>query len=141
MSRNAELFERACRSIPGGVNSPVRAFKSVDGEPLFIKRSFGSKLWDADNNEYIDYVGSWGPAIVGHAHPDVVKTICEVAANGISFGAPTELETILAKAVIDFPHGEITNTAFAANFLFFAIQRPDSNQGDILWNHLGRKST
>jgi glutamate-1-semialdehyde 2,1-aminomutase len=98
--QSKSFFADACKVIPGGVNSPVRAFKSVDGEPLFIKRSFGSKLWDADNNEYIDYVGSWGPAIVGHAHPDVVKTICEVAANGISFGAPTELETILAKAVI-----------------------------------------
>jgi glutamate-1-semialdehyde 2,1-aminomutase len=86
--------------IPGGVNSPVRAFKSVDGEPIFIQRALGSRLWDADGNEYIDYVGSWGPAIVGHAHPDVLATVSRVAANGISFGAPTELETTLAHAVI-----------------------------------------
>ena len=94
------MFSEAVKVIPGGVNSPVRAFKSVDGEPIFIKRAVGSKLWDVDGNEYIDYVGSWGPAIVGHAHPDVVKAISETAANGISFGAPTELETTLALAVI-----------------------------------------
>jgi glutamate-1-semialdehyde 2,1-aminomutase len=95
------LFADACKVIPGGVNSPVRAFKSVDGEPVFIKRALGSRIWDADDNEYIDYVGSWGPAIVGHAHPDVVKVISETAVSGISFGAPTERETELARAVID----------------------------------------
>lgn len=100
--RSKSLFADASTVIPGGVNSPVRAFKSVGGEPLFIKRAFGSRLWDEDDNEYIDYVGSWGPAIVGHAHPDVVKTIAETAASGISFGAPTELETRLAKKVIGF---------------------------------------
>ena len=94
------MFSDAVNVIPGGVNSPVRAFKSVDGDPIFIKRAVGSKLWDVDGNEYIDYVGSWGPAIVGHAHPEVVKAISEAAVNGISFGAPTELETKLAKAVI-----------------------------------------
>jgi glutamate-1-semialdehyde 2,1-aminomutase len=99
--QSRSLFADASKVIPGGVNSPVRAFKSVDGEPLFIKRASGSKLWDADGNEYIDYVGSWGPAIVGHAHPEVLKTITDVAANGISFGAPTQLETELACAVIE----------------------------------------
>jgi glutamate-1-semialdehyde 2,1-aminomutase len=94
------LYADACRVIPGGVNSPVRAFRSVDGEPLFIKKALGSRLWDADGNEYIDYVGSWGPAIAGHAHPEVVKVISEAAANGISFGAPTSLETDLARAVM-----------------------------------------
>lgn len=95
------LFAEASKVIPGGVNSPVRAFKSVDGDPVFIKRSLGSRLWDADDNEYIDYVGSWGPAIVGHAHADVVKVISETAVSGISFGAPTARETQLARAVID----------------------------------------
>ncbi len=95
-----KLFTDACQLIPGGVNSPVRAFKSVDGDPIFIKRALGSRLWDADNNEYIDYVGSWGPAIVGHAHSDVVKVISQAAANGISFGAPTSLESDLARAVM-----------------------------------------
>ena len=94
------LYAEACNVIPGGVNSPVRAFRSVDGEPLFIKKASGARLWDEDGNEYIDYVGSWGPAIVGHAHPDVVKAISDAAANGISFGAPTALETKLAKAVM-----------------------------------------
>lgn len=93
------LFEAACDVIPGGVNSPVRAFRSVDGQPIFIKRAFGSRLWDEDGYEYIDYIGSWGPAILGHAHPEVVKTIAETAASGISFGAPTAQETVLARAV------------------------------------------
>lgn len=97
--RSRSLFEDACTVIPGGVNSPVRAFRSVDGQPVFIKKASGSKLWDADGHEYIDYVGSWGPAILGHAHPEVVRAISEAAANGVSFGAPTEQETILAKAV------------------------------------------
>jgi glutamate-1-semialdehyde 2,1-aminomutase len=94
------LFKDASSVIPGGVNSPVRAFKSVDGEPIFIDRASGSRLWDADHNEYIDYVGSWGPAIAGHAHPEVLKTISEVAAKGITFGAPTKLETDLAKVIM-----------------------------------------
>jgi glutamate-1-semialdehyde 2,1-aminomutase len=94
------LYAEACTVIPGGVNSPVRAFRSVDGDPIFIKRAAGARLWDEDGHEYIDYVNSWGPAIVGHAHPDVVKAISEAAANGISFGAPTELETKLAKGIM-----------------------------------------
>lgn len=94
------LYADACKVIPGGVNSPVRAFRSVDGEPIFIARAKGSRLWDADGNDYIDYVGSWGPAIVGHAHPEVLSAIHEAAANGISFGAPTELETKLAHAIM-----------------------------------------
>lgn len=95
------LFADACKVIPGGVNSPVRAFKSVDGDPVFINRALGSRIWDVDGNEYIDYVNSWGPAIVGHAHADVVKVISETAVSGISFGAPTARETELARAVID----------------------------------------
>ena len=93
------LFEEACAVIPGGVNSPVRAFRSVDGKPIFIKRASGSQLWDEDGNKYIDYIGSWGPAILGHAHPEVVKTISETASQGISFGAPTARETVLATTV------------------------------------------
>lgn len=99
--RSKVLFEEASTIIPGGVNSPVRAFRSVDGQPLFIKRAAGSRLWDEDNNEYIDYVGSWGPAILGHAHPAVVKSIAETAQHGISFGAPTAGETVLAKKIRD----------------------------------------
>ena len=95
-SRNQQLFEQSQKHIPGGVNSPVRAFKSVGGTPLFFKRGQGPYVWDADNKQYIDYVGSWGPLILGHAHPDVVKAVQETAVNGLSFGAPTEIELTMA---------------------------------------------
>ena len=94
------LFQEACKYIPGGVNSPVRAFRGVGGEPIFIKRAEGPYVVAADNRRYIDYVGSWGPMILGHAHPQVIQAVQEVAANGLSFGAPTELETKLARRVI-----------------------------------------
>jgi glutamate-1-semialdehyde 2,1-aminomutase len=97
MSRNAELFERAQRTIPGGVNSPVRAFRSVGGTPRFIARAQGARVWDADGKVYIDYVGSWGPAITGHAHPDIVRAVQEAAARGLSFGAPSEVEVEMAE--------------------------------------------
>ena len=97
MSKNQELFERASQYIPGGVNSPVRAFGSVGGTPLFIERAEGPYVWDADGKQYIDYVGSWGPAILGHAHPDVVRAVQEAATKGLSFGAPTAGEVELAE--------------------------------------------
>jgi glutamate-1-semialdehyde 2,1-aminomutase len=100
MSRNDELFERAQRTIPAGVNSPVRAFRSVGGTPRFLTRGQGPHVWDADGMRYIDYVGSWGPAILGHAHPDVVRAVQERAAFGLSFGAPTELEIELAETLV-----------------------------------------
>lgn len=100
MTRNAELFERACQSIPGGVNSPVRAFRSVGGAPRFIQRAQGAHVWDAEGNRYIDYVGSWGPAILGHAHPDVIKAVQDAAAGGLSFGAPTLAEIEIAEAIV-----------------------------------------
>src|SRR3546814_7265010 len=92
MSSNAQLFDRACRSIPGGVNSPVRAFRSVGGTPRFIKRAQGPYVWDEEDTRYIDYVGSWGPAILGHAHPEVVQAVREAALDGLSFGAPRSEE-------------------------------------------------
>jgi len=82
MTRNEQLFEQSQKVIPGGVNSPVRAFKSVGGTPVFFSRAKGSRVWDADGREYIDYVGSWGPAILGHAHPGTVKAVQDAAANG-----------------------------------------------------------
>jgi len=97
--KSETLFEEAQRRIPGGVNSPVRAFKSVGGNPLFIKRAKGSKIFDVDGNRFIDYVLSWGPMIVGHAHPKVVEAVQKAAALGTSFGAPTKLEVTLAKRV------------------------------------------
>ncbi|MDE0886108.1 MAG: glutamate-1-semialdehyde 2,1-aminomutase [Myxococcota bacterium] len=98
-SASREAFAAAKRSIPGGVNSPVRAFGSVGGSPLFIKRGKGARIWDVDGNEYIDYVGSWGPLILGHAHPVVLRAIRETMREGTSFGAPTEIETRLAEAI------------------------------------------
>jgi len=97
--RSKKLFEEAKKHIPGGVNSPVRAFRSVGGEPLFIKKAKGSKIFDADGKAYIDYVLSWGPMILGHAHPVVTAALKKTIANGTSFGAPTELEITLAKMV------------------------------------------
>ncbi|MHB9118155.1 MAG: glutamate-1-semialdehyde 2,1-aminomutase [Burkholderiales bacterium] len=96
-SRNQELFEQSQKHIPGGVNSPVRAFKSVGGTPIFIQRGQGPYLWDEDERRYIDYVGSWGPAILGHAHPDAVLAVQQAAAKGLSFGAPTALELEMAE--------------------------------------------
>ena len=100
-SKSETLFARAQALIPGGVNSPVRAFRSVGSSPPFIARGAGSHIFDADGNEYIDYVGSWGPMILGHADEEVVAALREVAADGTSFGAPTELEVQLAQEVID----------------------------------------
>jgi glutamate-1-semialdehyde 2,1-aminomutase len=96
-SRNTELFEQSQQRIPGGVNSPVRAFRSVGGTPVFFKRGLGPRLWDEDDKAYIDYVGSWGPAILGHAQPDVVSAVQEAAAKGLSFGAPTAQELEIAE--------------------------------------------
>jgi glutamate-1-semialdehyde 2,1-aminomutase len=98
--RSRTLFSAASTIIPGGVNSPVRAFRSVGGDPLFIERAAGSRLYDVDGNEYIDYVGSWGPMIVGHRHPRVVEAVAAALDKGSSFGAPTALEVELAETVI-----------------------------------------
>ena len=98
-TRSEKLFAEAQNYIPGGVNSPVRAFRGVGGTPIFFKRSEGANLYDEDGRRYIDYVGSWGPMIVGHAHPAVVQAVQDAAANGLSFGAPTEMETIMARRI------------------------------------------
>src|SRR5947207_10867673 len=100
-SRSAAAFDRARAAIPGGVNSPARAFGAVGGSPPFIARGEGPYLFDLDGNRYLDFVGSWGPMILGHAHPAVVEAACAAARNGSSFGAPTELESELAELVID----------------------------------------
>jgi len=99
--KSTALFARARKSIPGGVNSPVRAFKSVGCDPVFISRAEGSRIFDADGNSYIDYVGSWGPMILGHCHPKVVEAIRQAAGSGASFGAPTETEITLAEMVCE----------------------------------------
>jgi glutamate-1-semialdehyde 2,1-aminomutase len=98
-TRSSELFERASRSIPGGVNSPVRAFRAVGRQPLFISRAQGAHITDADGNSFIDYIGSWGPMILGHAHPAVVEALREAVSRGTSYGAPTELEIEIAELI------------------------------------------
>jgi len=100
MTRNETLFQRSQQLIPGGVNSPVRAFRSVGGTPCFIKRALGPHVWDEDDKRYVDYVGSWGPMIAGHAHPDVLRAVQEAAALGLSFGAPTARELEMAELLI-----------------------------------------
>jgi len=99
--RSGELYLRAQQLMPAGVNSPVRAFRAVGGDPLFIQRAQGAHLWDADGNQYIDYVGSWGPMILGHRHPEVVEAIERALARGTSFGAPTDLEIELAQLIVE----------------------------------------
>ena len=100
-AKHAQLFEEASKHIPGGVNSPVRAFKSVGGTPVFIKRAQGAYLWDEDGKQYIDYVGSWGPMILGHSHPDIVQAVKDAAEDGLSYGAPTVAETTLAEVICE----------------------------------------
>ena len=105
MTTNEDLFERAQRVIPGGVNSPVRAFRAVGGTPRFITRAEGAYMWDAEGRRYIDYIGSWGPMILGHGHPAVLDAVYKAAADGLSFGAPTEREIELAEAIIELVPG------------------------------------
>ncbi|MGD8787492.1 MAG: glutamate-1-semialdehyde 2,1-aminomutase [Phycisphaerales bacterium] len=99
-TKSARAFAEACKYLPGGVNSPVRAYGGVDAGPVFIAKAKGSKIYDIDGNEYIDYVGSWGPMILGHAHPKVLKAVADAAENGTSFGAPTLSETALAQKIV-----------------------------------------
>src|SRR5437868_2262974 len=98
-ARSKTLFEQAKRHIPGGVNSPVRAFRGVGGDPVFFARAQGPYLYDVDGNEYVDYVGSWGPMILGHAHPQIAEAIQAALRDGTSFGAPTEREVRFAEAL------------------------------------------
>ena len=95
------LYTEACKVIPGGVNSPVRAFRGVGGEPIFFARASGPHVWSAEGRRYIDYVGSWGPMILGHAHPTVIRAVQQTAADGLSFGAPTAIETTVARKLIE----------------------------------------
>lgn len=101
MTDSSALFQQARQHIPGGVNSPVRAFKGVGGDPVFFSKAEGAYLWDTDGKRYIDYVGSWGPAILGHTHQAVIDAVCEAARNGLSFGAPTEIEITMADRICE----------------------------------------
>ncbi|MDX1706613.1 aminotransferase class III-fold pyridoxal phosphate-dependent enzyme, partial [Pseudidiomarina sp.] len=99
MSRSEELFAQAQHSIPGGVNSPVRAFNGVGGSPIFIERADGAYMYDADGTRYIDYVGSWGPMILGHNHPAIRNATLQAVERGLSFGTPTEIEITMAEKI------------------------------------------
>lgn len=134
--RSKEAYEKAVQLMPGGVNSPVRAFKNVNMHPVFIERGKGSKVYDIDGNEYIDYVLSWGPLILGHANDEVIKAIQETAENGTSFGAPTLLETKLAELVIDrVPSVEVVrmvNSGTEATMSALRLARGYTNRNKIL---------
>ena len=99
MSKSKQLFERAVKRIPGGVNSPVRAYRSVEETPRFIERADGASVWDVDGNRYTDYIGSWGPMILGHNHPAIREAVCKAAEKGLSFGAATEAEVEMAELI------------------------------------------
>src|SRR5213083_1547237 len=100
--KSEALFAEALKYIPGGVNSPVRAFRAVGGQPFFVQKAKGAQVWDVDGNEYIDYVGTWGPAILGHAHSKIIKAVQEAAQNGTSFGIPNPFEVTMAKLICSF---------------------------------------
>jgi glutamate-1-semialdehyde 2,1-aminomutase len=135
-SQSAQLFARAQRVIPGGVNSPVRAFRGVGGEPLFIRSAAGALITDADGHSYIDYVGSWGPMILGHAHPEVIAAVREAAGRGTSYGAPTELEIELAEEVTSlFPSIEklrLTSSGTEATMSALRVARGSTGRPKIV---------
>ena len=129
MGINEELFERAAKSIPGGVNSPVRAFRSVGGAPRFIRRAQGAYMWDAEGRRFIDYIGSWGPMILGHNHPAVIEAVEKAVANGLSFGAVTEGETLLGDKLIKFEgcyHGHSDSLLVKAGSGMLTFGNPSS---------------
>jgi glutamate-1-semialdehyde 2,1-aminomutase len=135
-SKSQMLYDESIKFIPGGVNSPVRAFKAVGGNPLFIQSGNGSKIYDVDGNEYIDYVCSWGPLILGHSHPKIISAITEQALKGTSYGAPTELELRLAKIVVDaFPSIQMVrmvNSGTEATMSAIRLARGFTNRGKIV---------
>lgn len=136
MKRSQKLFQRAQHFIPAGVNSPVRAFRSVGGTPPFIQRGKGAVVWDADGRAYIDYVGSWGPLIVGHAHPDVVRAVREAAERGLSFGAPTEQEVemaeLLCKLVPSLEQVRLVNSGTEATMSAIRLARGFTGRSKII---------
>lgn len=135
-TKSKAAFERAKHVIPGGVNSPVRAFKSVGLTPVYVERGAGSRIYDIDGNSYIDYILSWGPLIAGHAHPEVVRVLGETAAKGTSFGAPTELETLMAELVVErVPSVDIVrmvNSGTEATMSALRLSRGYTNRNKIL---------
>src|SRR6266478_4009011 len=136
LSRSHDLFAEAQQLLPGGVNSPVRAFRGVGGEPVFIDRASGPYLYDVDGNRYLDYVQSWGPMILGHAHPAVVQAVVQASMRGFSFGAPTQAESKLAKLVIEsVPSIEMVrfvNSGTEATMSALRVHTPDATRSSSL---------
>src|SRR5262249_11410024 len=136
VKRSQKLFHQARLRIPGGVNSPVRAFQAVGGTPPFIHRGKGASIWDADGNAYVDYVGSWGPLIVGHAHPEVVKAVQQAAEKGLSFGAPTEAEVelaeLLAKLVPSLERVRLVSSGTEATMTAIRLARGATGRSKIV---------
>lgn len=136
MNRSQELFQTANHYIPGGVNSPVRAFARVGGQPVFFKKGEGAYLTDEDDNRYIDYIGSWGPMIVGHTHPEVVKRVQAAIEQGLSFGAPTQIETEVAKKITEMLPGmdlvRMVNSGTEATMSAIRVARGFTGRNDIV---------
>lgn len=136
MNNSSRLFEKANEYIPGGVNSPVRAFKSVGGMPIYFKRGEGAYLFDVDNKRYIDYIGSWGPMILGHAHPDIVEIAYQTIKNGMSFGAPCEQEVLLAKKICQLMPAiekiRMVNSGTEATMTAIRLARAATNRQKII---------
>ncbi|MFN8005594.1 MAG: glutamate-1-semialdehyde 2,1-aminomutase [Terriglobia bacterium] len=134
--KSKQLYDKALELIPGGVNSPVRAFKSVGGHPLFISKGAGARIWDVDGNEFIDYVGSWGPLILGHCHPEVMEALAKVLETGTSYGAPTEREIELAELITQaFPSIEkvrLTNSGTESTMALLRVARGYTGRSMIL---------
>ncbi|MCL1824578.1 MAG: glutamate-1-semialdehyde 2,1-aminomutase [Betaproteobacteria bacterium] len=135
-NRNEALFNQAQQHIPGGVNSPVRAFRSVGGAPCFIERAEGARMWDAEGRAYIDYVGSWGPAITGHAHPEIVEAVRAAAAKGLSFGAPTaaeiEMAELLCSLLPSLEMVRLVNSGTEATMSAIRLARGHTGREDII---------
>jgi len=135
-TKSKELFEKAKKYIPGGVNSPVRAGKAVDIDPPFIARAQGCTLWDADGNTYIDYVSSWGPMILGHTHPDVISALAEAIQHGTSYGAPTELEVEMAELIVhmvpSIDHVRMVNSGTEATMSAIRLARGVTGRNKII---------
>jgi glutamate-1-semialdehyde 2,1-aminomutase len=136
MNRNQQLFDRSQKLIPGGVNSPVRAFRSVGGTPVFFKRGLGAYLWDEEDKQYIDYVGSWGPMILGHAHPAVIEAVREAAGNSLSFGAPTvrelEMAELLTKLVPSMQQVRLVSSGTEATMSAIRLARGFTGRSKIV---------
>jgi glutamate-1-semialdehyde 2,1-aminomutase len=135
-SRNQQLFDLSQKLIPGGVNSPVRAFRSVGGTPLFFKRGQGAYLWDEDGKKYVDYVGSWGPMILGHAHPQVIEAVCKAASDSLSFGAPTarelEMAELLTKLVPSMEQVRLVSSGTEATMSAIRLARGFTGRSKIV---------